>query len=409
MFGIFNRKEEEERARSEQRLPPGQALTSKFPVLHYGHVPSVDLAKWDFKIWGEVEKPLRLTWEEVNRGFDEIGANHNAYTTPELTALYASVLPEYAGEAIDRLSDLLDPALREEDFETERKVILEEIAMCEDEPDQRLCEAATALHFGSHPLGRRVMGSRQTVSRMTREAMLDHFRRYYGPGNAVLAMTGRMDFGRLVERASGRLGEWKPAEAVRRDPPRRFEPRRQAIVDPRLNRTYVMGIMPAPHALDDRRFAARVLADVIGDSDGSRLYWSLIDKAVAEDAELGFTPYDGTGCFGLFLVCDPDRADEAMRLALDELRRVRHDLDEAELSRARSKLASAVVLAGESPLGRLNAIGMQWAYRSPYRSVEADLAIVERMTLDDLRAVMRDFPFEPLSLVSLGPDAAPRV
>src|SRR4051812_33856040 len=136
----------------------------------------------------------KYTSEDVNRIFDEMGARYNAFTTQEMTAYYANVLPEFTERAIEQLANLLRPAIRNADFDTEKKVILEEIAMYLDDPGHRLYEKLMGVHFGTHPLSMSVLGSAESVQRLERDEMANYFRRRYGPGNMVVSVTGRMNF-----------------------------------------------------------------------------------------------------------------------------------------------------------------------------------------------------------------------
>jgi predicted Zn-dependent peptidase len=345
----------------------------------------------------------KYSWEDVNRIFDEIGANYNAYTSQENTAYYANVLPEFAERAIEHLSHLLRPAIRTGDFDTEKKVILEEIAMYLDDPGHRVYESLMATHFGKHPLSMSVLGSAESIKRLKRDEMAAYFARRYGPGNTALAATGKVDFAKVVELAEKYCGSWKPAAAPRKQAKPNYQRHKKVLTDGKLNRQYTMGMTPGPSAQDERRFAARVLSDVVGDADGSRFYWALVDDAIAEDADFGFYPHDGCGSFYISLVSDPKRAGQALEIARKELKRVRGDLSEAEVERAKNKLSSAIVLDGEVPLGRMRSIASNWIYNREYRSLEKDLATLESVTAESMRNLMEDFPFEPMTIVSLGP------
>src|SRR4051794_26270848 len=268
----------------------------------------------------------KYTWEDVNRIFDEIGARYNAFTSQEMTAYYANVLPEFTERTIEHLAHLLRPALRGSDFTTEKKVILEEIAMYLDDPGHRLYEHLMELHFGNHPLSLSVLGSPESITKLQRDQMECYFRGRYGPGNMVLSVTGRLDFDEVVKLAEKYRGAWPQVEAPRQQPQPLYKPQKTTMADPKLNRSYTMGMTPGPSAQDERRFAARVLSDVIGDSDGSRFYWALVDNAIAEDADFGFYPHDGCGSFYIALTTSPDRADEALTIALAELEKAKHDL-----------------------------------------------------------------------------------
>ena len=160
---------------------------------------------------------------------------------------------------------------------------------------------------------------------------------------------------------------------------------------------------PGPSAQDDRRFAARVLSDVVGDSDGSRFYWALVDNAIAEDADFGFYPHDQCGSFYVSLTTDPDRTAQALEIAQRELARVKEDLNDEEVERAKNKIATTLVLSGEVPIGRMRSIGGQWIYNKQYRSLEMDMATLNAVTADSLRALMREYTFDPMTIVTLGP------
>ena len=342
-------------------------------------------------------------WEDVNRIFDEIGARYNAFTSQEMTAYYANVIPEFTERAVEHLSHLLRPAIRESDFTTEKKVILEEIAMYLDEPGHVLYERLMEAHFANHPLSLSVLGSAESIQRMGRDQMADYFRQRYGPGNMVLSVTGKLDFNEVVRLAEKYCGDWQTVDAPRAQPEPRYTAQRIDMTDAKLNRQYTMGMTPGPSAQDDRRFAARVLSDVIGDADGSRFYWALVDNAIAEDADFGFYPHDGCGSFYVSLTTEPDRTERAMDIALAELERAKRDIGPDEVERAKNKIATSLVLSGEVPIGRMRSIGSQWIYNKRYRSLETDMATLNAVTVDSLKELMAEFPFDPMTVVSLGP------
>jgi predicted Zn-dependent peptidase len=345
----------------------------------------------------------RYTWEDVNRIFDEIGAKYNAFTSQEMTAYYANVLPEFTERAVEHLSHLLRPAIRLEDFTTEKKVILEEIAMYLDDPGHRLYEKLMAVHFGNHPLSMSILGSSESIQKLERNQMAEYFRARYGPGNMVLAATGRLDFDEVVALAEKYCGSWPYVDAPRHQPEPIYKPQRLAMSDEKLTRQYLMAMTPGPSAQDERRFAARILADVIGDSEGSRLYWALVDNAIAEEADFGFYPHDACGSFYLALTTAPERTEQALQIGLKELEKARKDLGDEEIERAKNKIASSLVLQGEVPLGRMRSIGGQWIYNKEYRSLETDMATLQAVNRASLNELMHEFPFDPMTIVSLGP------
>lgn len=345
----------------------------------------------------------KYTWEDVNRIFDELGARYNAYTSQEMTAYYANVLPEFTRQAVEHLSHLLRPAIRQSDFDTEKKVILEEIAMYLDDPNHRLYEKLMEVHFGKHPLSASILGSVQSITDLTRDQMANYFKARYGPGNMVLSVTGKLDFNHLVELATEFCGKWETVMAPRTYPQPVVQDSVVELTDDKLNRRYTMGMTPGPSAQDERRFAAKVLQDVVGDSEGSRFYWALVDNAIAEEADFGFYPHDGCGSFYVALVTSPDRTEQALEIARKELERVKVDITDEEVERAKNKIASQIVLGGESPLGRMRALGGQWTYNGDYRSLEQDMETLARLDAKALKSLMDDFSFRPMTLVTLGP------
>src|SRR5436305_15106558 len=140
----------------------------------------------------------KYTWEDVNRIFDEMGARYNAFTSQEMTAYYANVLPEFTEPAIEHLSHLLRPAIRTSDFDTEKNVILEEIAMYLDDPGHRVYDKRMELHLGNHSMSMSILGAADSIRKLERNQMAEYFTRRYGPGNMVLSVTGRLAFDEIV-------------------------------------------------------------------------------------------------------------------------------------------------------------------------------------------------------------------
>jgi len=345
----------------------------------------------------------KYTWEDVNRIFDELGARYNAFTSQEMTAYYANVLPEFTRATVEHLSHLLRPAIRQEDFDTEKKVILEEIAMYLDDPNHRLYERLMEEHFGKHPLAGSILGSAQSITDLTRDEMAGYFRGRYGPGNMVLSVTGRLDFDEVVGLVEEFCGDWETVKAPRVMGDPVIGAKTVEMTDAKLNRKYTMGMTRGPSAQDEKRFAAKVLQDVIGDAEGSRFYWALVDNAIAEEADFGFYPHDGCGSFYIALVTSPDRTEQAMEVAKREMERVKNDITEEEVERAKNKIASQLVLSGEIPSGRMRGMGGQWMYTGAYRSLEQDMATLRGLTAGSLKELMREYSFDPMTVVTLGP------
>ncbi len=342
--------------------------------------------------------------DDVNREFDEMGAQYNAFTSEEQTVFFAAVLPECQERAVGLLADILRPSLREEDFNTEKQVILEEIHMYEDQPPFGADEKCRAAHFGPHPLGRSVLGTLGSVGDLTAEAMRDYHRARYTPGNVTLAAAGRVEFDALVALAARCCGDWEPRPADRAVGP---APRRagfHVIRKESATQQYAVALAAGPTATDADRYPAKVLAAILGDETGSRLFWELVDPGLAETATLAHGEYDTAGVFMTYLCCDPERGGENLQRVLDLYRRAESEgVTAAELQQARNKVISRVVLAGERPRGRLFAVGSDWIQRRQYRSIRDDLDAFAAITVDDLAAVLAKHPLSLATTVTIGP------
>ena len=340
----------------------------------------------------------------VNRDFDRVGAKHNAQTSEEDTFYHVTCLPEYLPKSFDVLSDILRPSLREDDFETEKKVIIEEIRMYLDSPMSVAYEAAKAAHFGGHPLGQSILGTVESITDLPVDKMRSYFARYYSPANIVLAFAGNSDWERIVALAEEHCGSWKGEPASRETVAPRGTGAFKAILRADDQQQTIIGMADGPPLESDDRYAAQLLATVLGDHTGSRLYWTLVDPGYADGAEVGYQDYNNAGVFFTFLSCEPDEAQANINRVADAYRNVMTEgMTDEELERAKNKVLARSVLRSERPMGRLTSLGFQWTYRREYLPVEAELDAFARVTPADVRRVLDAYPLLPQTLVSVGP------
>jgi predicted Zn-dependent peptidase len=346
----------------------------------------------------------RRSADDVNREFDEIGAHYNAFTSEECTAYYASVLPEYQEQSVDLLADILRPSLRPDDFDMEKKVILEEIQMYLDQPPFGMDDRIKLLHLGGHPLARSVLGTSGSVTDLSPQQMRDYFSSRYSADNVFVAAAGRVDFDALVKQVAARCGDWAPAAPRRDIAPAVSQPRFEVVHRPTATQQYVLELADAPAAEDADRYAAKLLSTIVGDDSGSRMYWELVDPGLAETASLGHYEYLGVGMFYTWLACEPDLAEENLTRLHAIYRRVESDgITGDELRQAKNKVKARVVLGSERPQNRLFNVGGNWLQRREYRTVADDLKSLDDVTLDDLHAVLRKFPLSRYSTITIGP------
>ncbi len=347
----------------------------------------------------------RRTALDVNRDFDRIGADYNAFTSEEATVFHAAVLPEYLPQAVDILADILRPSLRDDDFNMEKKVIIEEIGMYEDQPMWSAYDHAKRLYFAEHKLGNSILGTPASITALTRAQMHAYFQRRYVASNIIVAAAGHFDWPRFVELIEKHCGEWQNG-AIGRDGVSeaagsgRFE----VVTKDKVMQEHVFLISPGPPADSPLRYAADLLGTAVGDDSGSRLYWALIDPGLADSADCSFHEYQGTGAFYTSFSCEPEQAEDDLELVTDVLRDVQDNgLSAEELNQARSKVLSRVVRGSERPKGRLMALGMNWIYQHGYRSVDDELRAFESVTLADIQQVLDRYPIDKVTTLALGP------
>ncbi len=342
----------------------------------------------------------------VNRDFDRVGAKHNAQTSEEDTFYHFTSLPEYLPPAFDVLADILRPTLREDDFETEKKVIIEEIRMYMDNPMSVAYEAAKAAHFGDHPLGNSILGTVESITAMKAADMRAYFASRYSPANIVLGFAGKGDWDELLQLARGRCRDWTGDRPSRDARPARGRLGFQALLREEDQQQTVVGVADGPPLESDDRYAAHLLATILGDHTSSRLYWALVDPGHADGAEISYQDYNQAGGFYAFLSCEPDALeDDLRRLAAVCREAMDRGVTEAELARAKNKVLSRAVLRGERPMGRLASLGFHWVYRRSYLPIEEELAAFSRVTVDQVRRLLGEWPLWPMTLVSVGPTA----
>ncbi|UCG49575.1 MAG: insulinase family protein [Phycisphaerales bacterium] len=346
----------------------------------------------------------RLSAQAVNEAFDRRGAQFNAFTSEENTVFYAAVLPEYLVEVTELWGALMRPALRDEDFAIEKNVIKEEIAMYKDLPSFDVMERCRGLYFGGHPCGNSVLGSEESIDGLTAGQMRDYFGRRYAPNNMVLACAGDFEWEQIVRVAEERCGKWRAWDAGREVGQVGGSGKKERREKGNLVREHVCLMSPGVAAQDERRYAASLLASIVGDEVGSRYFWGLVDKAMAESATMQFGAMDGTGAFVSYISCSSENVARVM----DIVGRIFEDLAsrgvrEEELRKAKNKVVSALVIKNELPMGRLVDLGFNWVYLGRYRTVEEDISAVRAVTVEDIGSVIEQFDLRGFTEYILGP------
>lgn len=342
---------------------------------------------------------------DVNLQFDQMGAKYNAFTSEENTVYYACVLPEYQGQVTELWADLLRPSLRQEDFDIEKGVILEEIAMYKDLPHFEVVDRCRTQHYGNFPAGNSVLGSVESIKAMTSSQMRDYFQRRYSPDNIILACSGKVDLPLLKKQVQELCGWWQPSHTERKLADYHGGGSVARIGSGNVQRDHICMITRGPSAQDPLRYAAALLAGVIGDEGNSRMHWALVDNALTDCAAYEFESMDGLGHYYAYISCDRENSEKVIDITRDIIAKIRRDgITADELEAGRNKLASVRIISGEVPMGRLVPLGMDMMYRGVYSSVKNELDAINNINMEQVRKVIDLFPMDNLTITTLGPE-----
>jgi predicted Zn-dependent peptidase len=354
----------------------------------------------------------RRTAHEIALSLEALGGSLDAYTSREHTAFQARVLDEHLEIAADVIGDmLLAPALRDSDLKLERKVILEEIGMVEDTPDDLVFELHSAELWGAHPYGYSILGTRETVSALGTAELHDLHVRAYHPAQMIIAASGNVEHDRLLDTLD-RTG-WTAAQPGNPEPLRSPTPVVQPPVTRHISRegaqTHIVAGTGAVAHADPRRLPLLLLSMLLGGGMSSRLF-----QRVREELGLAYSVYTfqsfhvDAGVHGVYVATAPETAAQALEAIQAELRLVvEQGIPEAELAMGRQQLKGQVTLALESVSSRMyRAAGVE-LYGEPFRGLDEVLALIDGITADQVAEVAREF-FAPegLTVVSLGPSSS---
>ena len=345
---------------------------------------------------------------EIDQIFDAMGAELNAGTGKETTSVYARVIDDHLREAFDVMADMVfRPALK--DVDSERAVILEEIAMYEDDPQEKVFDVLGAAVFGDHPLGRAIIGRAPVIANTPVEEIAAFHATRYVPSNVVIAAAGAVDHERLVELAAEHVtvaaGDRASVSTAPPDPgvPRRRFERKET------EQYHVCLGGPGLSRHDERRFAMRVLDTIFGGTSSSRLFQEIRERRGLAYAVYSFmNAFHDAGQVGLYLGTRADNLADALEVVGLELQRLGEEpATPAELHRAKENLKGRVVLSLESTGARMNRLGSEVLAGAPLLSLDEVMERIDAVTLDDLALLARElWAAERLSAAGIGQDEA---
>ena len=342
----------------------------------------------------------RRSAEEIARSVDSIGGNLDAFTAKELVCFNTKVLDEHLSNAFDVLADLvLHPLFREEDIEKEKGVIREELKMEADSPDYLVHEIFSSNFWKDHPLGKPILGTRETVKRFDRQAIERYYRQVYSPENLIVTAAGNLTHRRLVDLVREHFEALPPFGAVPADQAPTTHARIALRNKKALEQVHLcLGVpsFPLPH---EERFACYVLNTLLGGGMSSRLFQNIRERqglAYAVFSELN--PYRDTGCLSIYAGTSVESARKVVESILKEFQQLKQErVSDEELRRAKDHLKGSLMLSLESTSSRMSNLARQEMYFGRFFSLDELVESIEVVTVDDVQRIARTF-FDPKSI-----------
>ncbi|MEV6674181.1 pitrilysin family protein [Streptomyces sp. NPDC051162] len=350
---------------------------------------------------------------DISSAIDAVGGEMNAFTAKEYTCYYARVLDTDLPLAIDVVCDMLTGSLIDAaDVDAERGVILEEIAMTEDDPGDCVHDLFAHTMLGDTPLGRPVLGTVDTINALGRDQIARFYKKHYDPTHLVVAAAGNVDHAKVVRQVraafekAGALGRTDATPVAPRAGARTIRTAgRVELLGRRTEQAHVVLGMPGLARTDDRRWALGVLNTALGGGMSSRLF-----QEVREKRGLAYSVYSYTsgfadcGLFGVYAGCRPSQVHDVLKICRDELDKVASDgLTDEEITRAVGQLSGSTVLGLEDTGALMNRIGKSELCWGDQMSVDDMLARISAVTPDEVRSVARDVLGQRPSLSVIGP------
>ncbi|MFL6141345.1 MAG: M16 family metallopeptidase [Labedaea sp.] len=349
---------------------------------------------------------------QIAQEIDAVGGELNAFTAKEHTCYYAHVLDEDLPLAVDLVCDVVfDALLAESDVETERGVVLEEIAMRDDDPEDLLHDAFCSALLGDHPLGRPVLGTEQSITDMSRTALNGFYKRRYTMPTMVLAAAGNLSHGEVLRLARKALRERLTGTATpvsARGGRVRIPAVANLVVHPDdTEQAHMMLGVRAPHRHDDRRWVLGVLNTVLGGGMSSRLFQEVRERrGLAYQVYSSVASYADTGHLSVYTGCQPNHLGEVARVVREVLSGVATDgVDADEVDRAKGQLRGSLVLGLEDNSSRMSRIGKAELAYASYLSVQDTLDRIQEVTPAQVAELARELLSQPVAAAVVGPYA----
>ncbi|MDH5421550.1 MAG: insulinase family protein, partial [Acidimicrobiia bacterium] len=342
---------------------------------------------------------------EISHTFDRMGAQSNAFTSKEYTCFWARLLDEDLDVGMEMLGEMLQrPAFRSDEIDSERHVVMEEINMSEDDPQDVVFERFTEAAFSGHVLEMPILGTRESIIGMSRDDIVGYWKRRYGAGSTVLAIAGAIEHEQAVEVASKYFGDWSGAAVAHEWADHTFRPTVKVDVKDTEQANLVVGGEGIARG-DERRFAFDVLHHVLGGGMSSRLFQTIREERGLAYSVYSFAlPFADTGAWGVYVGTTPDQIDTVMDLVNIELNAMMVEgITEEELDRAKSNMRGSMALGFEDANSRMVRLGKRELTGGDHISISEHIARVDEVTRGDVMGVAQALLGGPRVIGAVGP------
>jgi len=334
------------------------------------------------------------TAEEIARQVDSIGGNMDAFTAKECICFNVKVLDEHVPTALDILSDLvLNPVFDASDIVRERGVIMEEIKMDEDNPDYLVHEIFTQNFWKDHPLGKPILGTKETVRRFERAPVLEAYSHRFAPGNIIVSAAGNLDHDRFVELVTSHFEHMKPMNNGFHSSAPKIVSRIILRNKKALEQVQLCIGVPAHPIAHEKRHAGYVLNTLLGGGMSSRLFQNIRERqGLAYSIYSDLNPYRDTGCLAVYAGTSLGSASKVVQSVVSEFRRLKVEpVPEEELNRAKAQLKGSLMLSLESSTARMSNLARQEMYFDRFYDLDELIQKIEAVTSEDLTVLANEF------------------
>jgi predicted Zn-dependent peptidase len=332
--------------------------------------------------------------EHIARQIDSIGGNMDAFTAKECICFNVKVLDEHLPIAMDVLSDLvLNPVFDMQDISRERGVILEEIKMDEDSPDYLVHEIFTQNFWKDHPLGKPILGTKDTVKKFERDPVLSFYGQRFGPGNLIISAAGNLNHDQFVELVNKHFQHMKPVKNGFHSPQPKIVPRIVLRNKKALEQVQICVGVPSHPIAHEKRYASYILNTLLGGGMSSRLFQNIRERqGLAYAIYSDLNPYRDTGCLSVYAGTSRESASKVVQCVVSEFRKLKAEqVPYEELRRSKDQLKGSLMLSLESSTARMSNLARQEMYFDRFFSMDELLEKIEAVTADELLELAKEF------------------